>query len=140
MADSGVTETNTRVRYAETDQMGYAHHSHYLVWCELGRTQHMRKLGSSYRDLEAEGVRLPVVAANLRFRRPARYDDSIRIRSWVRRCTSRLVEFGNAIERDSDLLATATITLMPIRADGKATTLPSEVRERLVPAPDPVRM
>lgn len=120
--------------------MGYAHHAHYLTWCELGRTHHMRELGTSYRELEEDGIRLPVVMAQLRFRQPARYDDCIRIRSWVRRCTKRLVEFGNAIERDGDLLATATIILMPIRSDGKATTLPTEVRERLVPNPDPVRM
>ena len=140
MDPSAVSETEIRVRYAETDQMGFAHHAHYLIWCELGRTQHMRGLGSSYRELEEQGVRLPVVAAQLRYRRPARYDDRVLIRSWVRRCTSRLVEFGNALERDTDLLATAAITLIPIRADGKATTLPAEVRNRLISTADPVRM
>ena len=55
MTDRYINQTAVRVRYAETDQMGVAHHSVYLVWCELGRTQHMREFGVTYRDLEEIG-------------------------------------------------------------------------------------
>lgn len=137
-----VTETEIRVRYAETDQMGVAHHANYLVWFEIGRTHHMRQLGVSYRALEEGGVRLPVVEAVLRYRAPARYDDLLRIRCWVRHSGSRLVEFGNAIDLADEgrLLATGTIKLAAIDADDRATTIPSAVREALVTTPDPVRM
>ncbi len=137
-----VTETEIRVRYAETDQMGVVHHANYLVWFEIGRTNHMRHLGVSYRQLEERGVRLPVVEAVLRYRAPARYDDLVRIRCWVRRAGSRLVEFGNAVDRveGGRLLATGQIKLAALDANDTATTIPTGVRDALVVAPDPVRM
>ena len=135
-----VNETSVRVRYAETDQMGIAHHSVYLVWCELGRTQHMRDLGVTYRNLETAGVRLPVVEAKLRYRAPARYDEVLTIRSWVRLCRSRIVQFGNAITMEDKLLATAQITLASIGQNYSTITLPTSVRERLIAVPDPVTL
>jgi acyl-CoA thioester hydrolase len=139
---SAVSEAEVRVRYVETDQMGIVHHSNYLIWCELARTQHMRERGASYRVLEQNGVRLPVVDARLRFRSPARYDDLVRVQAWVRSSGSRMVEFGNAVLRadDGKLLATATIKLAAIDEQGRSTTIPSEVREVLQVTPDPVRM
>jgi len=135
-----LTETSFRVRYAETDQMGVAHHSHYIVWCELGRTHHMREQGVSYRELEAGGIRLPVVEVALRYRSPARYDDLLTVRTWVRACRSRLVEFGNAVlrSRDDHLLATARIRLIAIDESDAVIRIPSPLRERLVPCEDPV--
>ncbi len=136
------TFTEFRVRYAETDQMGVAHHANYLIWCELGRTQHMQHLGLNYGELERAGVFLPVVRANLRFKAAARYDDVLRVRCWVRASSRRHVEFGNAIERpvDEKLLATAVIGLLAVDSDHVPTTLPDAVRSLLVPAPDPVRL
>lgn len=136
------TSTEFRVRYAETDQMGVAHHANYLIWCELGRTNHMQQLGVSYRELERTGVFLPVVRASLRYRAAARYDDLLRVRCWVRATSRRHVEFGNAIERSDDgkLLATAVIALMAVDSDHAPTSLPDAVRELLVPAEDPVRL
>ena len=67
-----ITAVELRVRYAETDQMGVAHHTHYLVWCEVARTDHMRRRGVSYRELEGQGLRLAVVEAGIRYRQPAR--------------------------------------------------------------------
>src|SRR5262245_33144024 len=66
MVKDGLSALPIRVRYAETDQMGVAHHSHYLVWCEAARTEHMRRLGADYRALEEEGLRLVVVEAQVR--------------------------------------------------------------------------
>ena len=60
------TSVELRVRYGETDQMGVAYHAHYLVWCEMARTEHMRRLGVRYRDLEEGGIKLAVAGASLR--------------------------------------------------------------------------
>lgn len=122
--------------------MGVAHHAVYLVWCEAARTDHLRALGVSYRDLEAQGVRLPVTEAHLRFRAPARYDDVIRIRCWVREASSRRVTFGYAVERPSDgrVLATAQTSLIAVDSSHAVTALPPSVRATLVPVSDPVRL
>ncbi len=141
MEPSAVTTIEFRVRYAETDQMGVAHHANYLVWCEQARTDHMRRLGVSYRDLEGQGIRMPVVEASLRYRRGAKYDDLLRVRCWVRDVASRRVVFGYAVEdQHGDLLATAQTALIAVDSTHAPTTLPARVRDRLVPVPDPVRL
>ncbi len=138
----GVSSTEFRVRYAETDQMGYAHHSNYLVWCEQARTDHMRGLGVGYKELEESGLLLPVVDAKLRYKSAARYDDLLSVSCWVREKNSRRVIFGYAVHRveDNRLLATAQTSLMAIDSDHERTTIPESVRDALVVVPDPVRM
>lgn len=137
-----VSTTEIRVRYAETDQMGIAHHANYLVWCELARTDHLRNLGVSYRQLEANGLRLPVVEAALRFRAPARYDDLLQIACWIREASSRRVVFGYAVKRlpDASLLATARTALVAVDSAHAVCTIPPEVRAKLLVMPDPVRL
>lgn len=141
-APPAVSVVQFRVRYAETDQMGIAHHSNYLVWCEQARTDHMRALGVSYRAMEEGGLRLPVVAAELQFRQPARYDDPIRVRCWVRDVRSRRVVFGYAVEHaeTGQLLATAQTALIAVDSTHAVTTFPSDIRSKLVPVADPVRL
>jgi acyl-CoA thioester hydrolase len=138
----GITTTEFRVRYAETDQMGIAHHANYLIWCEAARTDHMRAQGVSYRQLEEEGLRLPVVEAHLRFRASARYDDVLHIRCWVRETSSRRVVFGYLVERAADtrLLATAHTSLVAVDSTHAVTTIPPAIRNKLVPVADPVRL
>lgn len=142
MSHDGVSSTQLRVRYAETDQMGYAHHSNYLVWCEQARTDHMRDLGVGYRELEENGLLLPVVDAKLRYKAAARYDDLLTVSCWVREVSSRRVIFGYAVRRAADdrLLATAQTSLMALGSDHERTTIPETVRETLVVVPDPVRL
>ncbi|MFS8514548.1 MAG: YbgC/FadM family acyl-CoA thioesterase, partial [Planifilum fulgidum] len=74
-----IFETSVRVRYKETDQMGVVHHTNYIVWFEVGRTDLLRQLGLSYRDLETRGILLPVVDLSCRYAEAARYDDEIRV-------------------------------------------------------------
>ena len=74
-----------RVRYGDTDQMGFAYYANYLRWFEVGRAEMLRSLGTSYRDVEAEGIALPVVEARCRYLKPARYDDLLAIETGVRR-------------------------------------------------------
>ena len=137
-----ISETFVRVNYSETDQMGVVYHARYLVWLDVARTEHLRLSGMSYRELEAAGLRLAVNEVIIRYRQPARYDDPIRIRCWVRQVASRKVEFGYAIEHaeDNRLLATASTSLVTLDSTMALSWLPDRVRDALNPVPDPVKI
>jgi len=83
-------ETRVRVRYAETDQMGVAHHSSYILWFEVARTEFVRQLGFTYRELEEAGLFLPVVELQCRFAAPCRYDDQLTIKTRAEAQRARL--------------------------------------------------
>ena len=142
MTGPSVTETLVRVNYSETDQMGVAYHAQYHVWLDVARTEHLRACGASYRDLEAEGLRLAVSEVVIRYRQPARFDDLVRVRCWVRDVASRRVEFGYAVENSEDnrLLATATVALLALDSSLALRRLPADVGRRLRPVSDPVRL
>lgn len=91
-----------RVRYAETDAMGIVHHSSYVVWMEMGRTEFMRSFGFTYRQLEEMGVLMPVLEINVRYRYSAVYDDELRITTWVEELTRTRIKLAYRIERVSD--------------------------------------
>jgi acyl-CoA thioester hydrolase len=93
------------VRYAETDRMGVAHHSSYLLWFELARTGLLREAGHAYRDLESQAVRLPVLEYGCKFLKSADYDDALRIETRVRDLRSRTVTFDYVVRRGDELLA-----------------------------------
>ena len=137
-----VTETLVRVNYSETDQMGVAYHARYLVWLDVARTEHLRRHGASYRDLETTGLRLAVSEVAIRYRQPARFDDLVRVRCWVREVATRRVEFGYAVEHADDgrLLATAIVGLLALDAALALSRLPPEVRRVLQAVPDPVKL
>ena len=131
-----------RVDYSETDQMGVVYHARYLVWLDVARTEHLRLTGVSYRELEALGLRLVVSDLSIRYRRSARYDDPVRVRTWVTERASRKVTFGYAVEHDEsgELLATATTALLVLDHSFAFARLPEAVAERLVPTHGPVRL
>jgi acyl-CoA thioester hydrolase len=137
-----VSETFVRVNYSETDQMGVVYHARYLVWLDVARTEHLRQCGMSYRELEAEGLRLAVSEVVIRYRHPARYDDPVRIRCWVRELASRKVVFGYAIEHaeDARLLATATTSLLALDSSLTLSRLPNRVSDVLRIMSDPVKL
>lgn len=124
------TSVSLRVRYAETDQMGVAYHSHYLIWCEMARTEHLRRLGVRYRDLEDRGFRLVVTEARLRFLRPARYDDPVTVRAWLASVGSRQVAFGYGLNRSDDgaELARVETALTCLGPHGRPSRIPDDVR------------
>ena len=78
-------ETTIRVRYSETDAMGLLHHSNYLTYFEVGRTELFRAQGGNYRRMEELGLYFVVVSIAVRFRRPARYDDVLTLRTTIKR-------------------------------------------------------
>lgn len=137
-----ITVTHHRVDYSETDQMGVVYHARYLVWLDVGRTEHLRSTGISYRELEEMGLRLAVTEAAIRYRRPARYDDPVRVRTWIRERASRRVTFDYVVEHEGTgaVLATATTALAVLDQSFDFARLPAAVADRLVPVPDPVRI
>lgn len=137
-----VSDVTVRVNYSETDQMGVVYHARYLVWLDIARCEHLRRTGVSYADLEARGLRLAVGDLRIRYRQPARYDDVIRVRCWVRECLSRRVTFGYAVEcpARAELLATAETAMMVLGADFGLARLPADVAALLPASPDPLRL
>jgi acyl-CoA thioester hydrolase len=115
-----------RVRFAETDQMGVAHHATYAVWLEAARVEWLRDLGLSYRDLEAQGVSLAVTGLDVRYRRAVRFDDRLRIEVALEEARSRRLRFGYRIVRVDDgvLAAVATTWHVPTDRSGAAMRLP----------------
>ncbi|NIR43200.1 MAG: acyl-CoA thioesterase [Gemmatimonadetes bacterium] len=122
-----------RVRYAETDRMGVVYHANYLIWCEMGRTDLMRRLGTSYADLERRGIHLTVADARIRLRNSARYDDRIRVKTVVTRVRSRGVSFAYQVENlESGVdLASAETDLICVDGQGSTRKLPADVRALL---------
>ena len=125
--------TELRVRYAETDQMGVVYHTNYLIWCEIARTDLIRTLGASYRELEERGIRLAVSEASVRYIAAARYDDRIRIQTRLTRVTSRTIVFDYTIVNadSSQRLAVATTTLISLDASNRVSVFPPDVRRAL---------
>ncbi len=127
------SRTEIRVRYAETDQMGHAHHMNYLAWFELGRTELMRANGVSYAGLEDEGILLPVAHAELDYRQGAGYDELVWIRSRVKQVRSRTVTFAYEAVRAEDeaLLARGTTRLVCTDADLRLRRIPADAQRVL---------
>ena len=127
------TTSEFRVRYAETDQMGVAYHANYLVWCEIGRTDHIRRFGTSYADMERAGLRLAVAEATLRYHASARYDDLIRVTTTLPEVRSRTLTFDYLITNadTGEKLATASTKLVAIDRQGRVTTIGDEIRSAL---------
>ncbi|HZB27891.1 MAG TPA: thioesterase family protein [Gemmatimonadales bacterium] len=139
---SSISETLVRVNYSETDQMGVVYHARYLVWLDVARCDYLRQSGMSYRELEDAGLRLAVSEVVVKYRQPARYDDLVRVRCWVRDVASRRVEFGYAVEHAEDgrLLATASTSLLALNQSMTLARLPDNVRQALHTIPDPIKL
>lgn len=122
-----------RVRYSETDQMGVVYHANYLVWCEMGRTEFIRRCGVSYAEMEQGGISLAVSELSARYHAPARYDDLIRVRTNLDEVRSRMISFRYLISNavTDKRLVTAHTTLVSIDRSGKPVALPPDLRRRL---------
>ena len=128
-------EITIRVRYAETDRMGLLHHSNYLVYFEQGRTELLRQMGLSYRDLEDQGFLLVLTRIQVRYKSPARYDDVVTLRTILVRTTHVKIEHRYEVIRDGTLLAEAETTLACIGRDGKVQALPDFLKQDSAPPP-----
>jgi acyl-CoA thioester hydrolase len=119
-------EIELRVRYQETDPMGFLHHANYFMYFELGRMELLRASGGNYREMEAEGSLVVVVRAECRFHRPARYDDLLRLRTKIVRVTPAKIEHEYRLMRGEELLAHGQVTLAMVDRQGRVQRIPDE--------------
>ncbi len=126
-------KTRLRVRYADTDRMGVVYYANYLVWFEVGRTEWLRANGWSYREMEADGLMLPVIETHCAYRQPARYDEEVDIATRAALLTPVRVRFDYEVTRAADgtLSATGYTVHAAIDAAGKPCRLPLRVRKIL---------
>lgn len=122
-----------RVRYAETDQMGYVYYGNYAIYYEVARVELFRRLGFPYKDLEESGIGMPVASLSIRYQRPARYDDRLTITvSIPEKPRARIKFIYEVTNQDGNLINTAETELVFIKLDtGRPTRLP-EIMEKLL--------
>jgi acyl-CoA thioester hydrolase len=122
-----------RVRYAETDQAGMAHHSAYLPWFEEGRVELLRSLGKPYQEIEAEDIHFPVREAFCRYWAPARFDDVLIVATTIEEVGGASVRFCYRITRQADgvLIAEGHTLHACVNDNGKVKRLPPEIRKLL---------
>ena len=118
-----------RVRYVECDPMGYLHHSNYLPYFEMGRTELLRQLGITYRDLEERGFIFVVARISVNFKRPIRYDDELELVTRIQRQTrARIDHVYELYNRQSRLLlTTAESTIACVNRKGEPTAIPDDL-------------
>lgn len=122
------------VRYAETDMMGVVYHANYLPWFEIGRTQLLKELGVSYRKLEEEGYRLPVLEVAVKFFRPATYDDTIEIATLLEEKPLLRIRLRYEVRRGDELLATGSSVHAFLDRQNRPIRPPAWAAERLAAA------
>ncbi|MFC5408739.1 acyl-CoA thioesterase [Larkinella bovis] len=128
-----------RVRYADTDQMGYVYYGNYARYYEIGRVEALRSLGFHYKEMEASGVMMPVYENRSRYLRPARYDDLLTIRVTIRELPSvRIVFHYDIYNQEGKHLNTGETTLVfMLASNGRLTKSPAELTEKLKPFFEP---
>ncbi|OGF09371.1 MAG: hypothetical protein A2W00_14790 [Candidatus Eisenbacteria bacterium RBG_16_71_46] len=126
-----------RVRYADTDQMGFAYYGHFLRWFEVGRAEMLRHLGRSYREVEERGIRLPVVEARCHYHRPARYDDLLAVETGVAALGRASVRFAYRVVREEtgEIIASGSTAHCFADRDGRPTRPPADLATLLRSAP-----
>ena len=105
-------EFTVRVRYAETDQMGVVYHGNYAQYFEMGRVEWLRNLGVSYKWMEENGVMLPVVSLEMNYKKPAKYDDLLRVKTLLKSQTSVKIEFDYEIYNEDNQLLTTGYSML----------------------------
>lgn len=126
-------EFKVRVRYAETDQMGVVYHGNYAQYLEMGRVEWLRNLGLSYSFMEKNGVMLPVVSLTINYKKPARYDDLLTVRTIFKKQESVRIEFDYEIFNDNaELLTTGNSVLVFVdMKTGRPISPPDYVLEKI---------
>lgn len=129
------SETNIRVRYAETDQMNYVYYGRYAEYFEVARVEALRELGLSYKKMEEEGIMLPVLSYNVKYIKPAFYDDLLTIRTTIPDIPSgRIMFYYEVLNETGDLVCKAETTLVFInKLTGKPGRPPQSLIEKLSP-------
>lgn len=122
-----------RVRYAETDTMGYVYYARYLEYFEMGRTEFIRNRGKSYQEIESQGFLLPVREVWTKYRKPARYDELLTIETVVSNVGRASIEFSYRIKGETGTLLTEGKTKHAfISSKGRVTPIPDDLRKKLL--------
>ena len=130
-----IFKTQIRIHYALTDQMGVVYHGHYAQFYEIGRTEALRSLGLTYKEIEATGVIMPVTEIHSKFIRPALYDDLITVSTTVKEMPvhHKIVFHSDIFNEDDKLLNTGEVTLYFMNAKTmKRCEMPGTIKERLI--------
>lgn len=122
-----------RVRYSETDQMSVAHHGAYVAWLEEARIEWMRAHGCSYRDLEKQGVLMPVVDLTIFYKRSVRFDDVLELTTSAELAGPSRVTFQTTVrvKGDDQVCAQAQVSVAAVTPEGKLTRVPGEVAKMI---------
>lgn len=129
-------ETKIRVRYGETDQMGYAYYGIYAQYYEVGRVEAMRLLGFSYKDVEERGIWMPVVEFKINYKKPAYYDDEIMVKTFLKEIPSgvRIPFDYECYNQKGELLNTGNVTLACVdKATGRMCRIPQWFSDAMIP-------
>jgi len=126
-------EFKVRVRYAETDQMGVVYHGNYAQYFEMGRVEWLRNLGLSYSVMEKNGVMLPVVSLTMNYKKPARYDDLLTVRTIFKKQESVKIEFDYEIYSEAGELLTIgnSVLVFVDMKTGRPVLPPDYVKESI---------
>ena len=130
-----ITETQIRIHYALTDQMGVVYHGHYAQFYEIGRGEAIRDLGYSYKDIEAMGIIMPVVDIHSKFLRPAKYDDLITVKTTLKELPvhHKIVFHSEIFNEDGQLLNIGDVTLYFMEAlEMKRCSMPDALKNKLI--------
>lgn len=119
-----------RVRYSETDAMGLLHHSNYLTYFEVGRTELFRTQGGNYRKMEELGLFFVVARVDVKFKSPARYDDLLTVRTRIVRQTPAKLEHHYELWRENQLLCQADSVIACVDADGVVQRIPKDIVQK----------
>ncbi|MBO6497596.1 MULTISPECIES: acyl-CoA thioesterase [Roseivirga] len=130
-----VAETQVRVRYAETDQMGYAYYGNYATYYEVGRVEALRQLGFQYKEMEENGIMMPVTDLKCKFLKPARYDELITIRVIIKALPSvRMYFYYEVLDADGNKLNEGETTLVFINmSSNRPCKAPEYLLKKLSP-------
>ena len=116
-----------RVRYSETDAMGLLHHSNYLSYFEIGRTELFRAQGGSYRRMEELGLFFVVAKIEVKYRRPAKYDDLLVLKTEISRITPAKLEHRYFLMRNSEVLAEGNSVIACVNQTGEVQRIPEDL-------------
>ena len=127
------SEIQLRVRYGETDQMGIVYYGNYAQYFEIGRTEWLRNLGITYKQMEENGIKLPVISLNVNFKKSVGYDDLIKVRTTIKKMPSITIEFDYEILNENDeVVTTGNTTLVFIDINrNRPTRCPQYILDKL---------
>ena len=128
-------ETNIRVRYAETDRIGYVYYGNYAQYFEVGRVESLRQLGLNYKEMEDNGIMLPVYTFNVKYYKPAYYDDLLKVKTYIKKMPLASISFEYEVfnEKEELLSKGETVLVFINKNSNKPCAAPSGFLERIKP-------